>query len=213
MKDPEYGYYVTYEEYEDMMSKMKVEVIEKSVKDIVWDGKKTENRIKFQVLVYDFDNWKGNTLVAAERKSARVADKYCKDNGYNDSVFSYDNVTERKMKSAGIFSFHCTDPGEKIIQVKAIEKAGELCTNIGYTPNTDPYRGCIVELLKAEKSTTNVTVNQTKDYSEMINRGICMTTGNCDITGQPIIRQSQNTITNARCRVTGTGVWKTIQCF
>ena len=158
--------------------------------------------------------------LAIFKTTTQRARQYCRNKGF-ESVGNISNGqpyewTEEKDG----FYFYCQKSKEQKEEsdqlnadIKAIDKAGELCTNIGYTPNTDPYRGCIVELLKAEKSTTSVTVNQTKDYSEMINRGICMTTGNCDITGQPIIRQSQNTITNARCRVTGTGAWKTIQCF
>lgn len=147
--------------------------------------------------------------------SQKKADSVCRQAGFEEGAqWSNDNgvlkATEDALK--GNHTYFCTGESEIQNQIVLIDKAKELCTNIGYTPNTDSHRGCVVELMKVDSGGTNVTVNST-NYQDMIDRGICMTTGKCDITGQPIIKQSQNTITNARCRVTGTGAWKTIQCF
>lgn len=153
--------------------------------------------------------------IAAEQK----ANSLCKQEGFSYANWSTDKSANRDNwwgwndeEKRGNFTFYCVGESEKHNQIVLIDKAKELCTNIGYTPNTDSHRGCVVELMKVDSGGTNVTVNST-NYQDMIDRGICMTTGKCDITGQPIIKQSQNTITNARCRVTGTGAWKTIQCF
>ena len=151
----------------------------------------------------------------AEKAAKIKAKSLCREEGYSGASWEYDGSGggwRSENEKRGNFTFTCDGYSEKQNQIVLIDKAKELCTNIGYTPNTDSHRGCVVELMKVDSGGTNVTVNST-NYQDMIDRGICMTTGKCDITGQPIIKQSQNTITNARCRVTGTGAWKTIQCF
>ena len=146
----------------------------------------------------------------------RDAQKYCKAKGFAGIEWleffdAEKGSVDAKCLSRDVVYNPGDKKGEEDLQLDFIGKAKELCTNIGYEPNTDSHRGCVVELMKVENNETNVTVKST-NYQDMIDRGICMATGKCDITGQPIIRNN-NTITNSTCRVTGTGAWKTIQCY
>lgn len=185
----------------------------------LFDGSNNIDKGKaFTIKATNFDRSKpGLALMATEK----LASKLCKEAGFRGTTTTNNNYklgglgTMKDRALDGYHEYHCLyktkEKKEADKQIVLIDKAKELCTNIGYTPNTDSHRGCVVELMKVDSGGTNVTVNST-NYQDMIDRGICMTTGKCDITGQPIIK-NQSTITNSTCRVTGTGAWKTIQCF
>lgn len=176
----------------------------------------TQDGEPFTIIVSNFS--KKDEQHEAQIASKKKADSICIQNGFKRAQWSNGNGfwTLSERAKSGYHEYFCNglskEKEELNNQMVLIDKAKELCTNIGYTPNTDSHRGCVVELMKVDSGETNVTVNST-NYQDMIDRGMCMTTGKCDITGQPVIRKSQNTITNSTCKVTGTGVWKTIQCF
>ena len=182
---------------------------------LLGNAQPTQEGEPFIITVSNFS--KKDEQYEAQIASQKKANSICIQNGFKGAQWSNGNGfwTLSDRAKSGNHEYFChgitKEKEEFENQIVLIDKAKELCTNIGYTPNTDSHRGCVVELMKVDSGGTNVTVKST-NYQDMIDRGICMTTGKCDITGQPIIK-NQSTITNSTCRVTGTGVWKTIQCF
>ena len=197
---------------------LKEQKFSKKVNIIFYDEYERGGYPYFSMKAAGYDSIRKNKLTASVRLAmGRESEKYCGSKGFPGIEwldYFYDDIGtgHAKCLSRDVVINPWDRKEEQDLQLDLIGKAKELCTNIGYTPNTDSHRGCIVELMKVDNGGTEVTVNNT-NYQDMIDRGICMTTGKCDITGQPIIRKSQNTISNNTCKVTGTGVWKTIQCF